>query len=409
MTRILFAVLIALVFASPAMAQSTTQKSAQKPTQQTALKPFPKAEKLTKEHFEAQTVLKRIEFPEQDDFFKAEIRLPRNWTPRTQEQVKSLQTTNRMYGNLVWYDAPGEGTARPYFAIRSIALDHEITAKSWLVGYMFENAYNLRSLREYSFTDVEATYVTYDKLVTYVTWARATVLGPRVILAEYHVPSDIWMRDKDWQVRSMESYKLDGKDETRIEQLRAFAFLDVATFQYPQSWVLFRNIIRSPDYFRVALFNTSDTNPNTQITVQATRIGGGTDTVMMKDEEQKFLDKQGYYLRKSLPAPNFVPPKPTIQNLRNLVYTVSAKPRNYQSAEDERLRQSREYWITTFDSGATSYVVSMVVPARDSIYQDWARGTRAYQMVVETLAGNLIGKVNNEKTLKNETAIPFVR
>jgi len=158
----------------------------------------------------------------------------------------------------------------------------------------------------------------------------------------------------------------------------------------------------------VALFNDGNINPSTQITVQATRIGGGISAEMMKDEEKKFLDKQSYFLRKSLPSPNFVPPSPDIKGLSNNVYTVSARPREYQASDDAKLAESREYWLTSFDKGGTSYVVSMVVPGRNNIYNDWARGTRAYQIVIETLSGNLVGKSFQEQSLGHETAIPFV-
>ena len=378
------------------------------PVSASALKPFPVPGKLTQAQFEAQTTLKDIAFPEQDGFFSAQIRIPKNWSQRDASQLKNLQTTDRLYGYLAWFDAPGEGNkARPYLTVRSIALDTDVTAKAWLVGNVFDNAYNMRALKEHSFTDVESIYVTYDKLVTYTTWARATVLGPRIILTEFRVPSDTWEQDKDVMIRSMQSYKLTGKDDTRIEVLRAFAFLDVATFQYPESWILFRNIIRSPDFFRVLLFNAeAKDSPNTQISVQATRIGGNESMDTMKDEEQKFLDKQYLILGEALPAPDFVPPAPDIKNVKNYVYKVSTKPDKYAT---KALTADREYWLTSFDKGGTVYLVSMLIPARTNIYKDWARGTRAYQIIVETLSGNLIGKKHSEDSMKGETAIPFLK
>lgn len=375
---------------------------------QAALKPFPKVEKLSGAEFIKQTELKILTFPERDSYFKAEIRIPKNWTKRPDEKVKSIQSTDRVYGTIAWFDAPGGGnTARPYVTVRSIALDNEITAKSWLVGHVFDNAYNMRALKEHSFTDVESIYVTYDKLVTYTTWARATLLGPRIILTEFHVPSDTYSRDKDVQILAMQSYKMKGIDDERIEKLRAFAFLDVATFQYPDSWILFRNIIRSPDFFRVLIYNAeAKDSPNTQISVQATRIGGNENLDTMKEEEKKFLDKQLLILSTSLPPPNFVPPSPAIKNVKNFVYKVAGRPGQYETKERPA---DREYWLTSFDDGKTAFLVSMLIPGRTNIYKDWARGTRAYQIVVETLSGNLVGKKHSEDTMKGETAIPFLK
>lgn len=346
-------------------------------------------------------------FPDRDPHLDFTVMVPNNWEARQDDKLKNLQTSNRLFGYLAWYDAPGEGDkARPYLTVRSVSLDHEISAKSWLIGHMFDNAYSLRALRERSLDDVEAVYVTHDKLVTYTTWARAYVMGPRVLLFEYHVPSETWKRDRDNQYWTMTNLEVEKKDTAAIEKMRAFAFLDVATFQYPESWELFRNIVKSPDFFRVALFNASiNETPSTQITVQATRLGGSIKPEIMAAEEQKYLEKQNVVLNDLVPAPNFIAPDAKVTKVKNQVFKLADKPRNYQ--EEVAPVIDKEYWITTFEKNGVSYSISMFIPARDAIYKDWARGTRAYQIIIGTIAGNLLGQ--KDITDKNTgSAIPFL-
>ncbi len=381
------------------------------PSHAAALKPLPKIASMTRAQFDAATHESEIKFPERDKYFGLKIHIPKGWTPRPENQLKNLQTADRLFGELAWFDAPGQGKAHPFITVRSVSLDHDITAKAWLIQRIFDNAYNLRSLNERSFYDVEAIYVTYDKLVTYTTWARAVIVGPRMILVEFHVPSDTWERDRDLQNWTMKTIDVSTKDTARIEPLEAFAFLDVATFQYPKSWTLLRNIIRSPDFFRVALFNAQENEtPSVQITVQAARIDGNVSLDTMKQEEQKFLDAQRVILRDKLPAPQFVPPEAKAEHIQNLVYTVSSTPGLHDL--DAALKPvTKEYWLTTFDRNGTAFVISMLVPARQGVYQDWARATRTYQIVIETLAGQLQGSKPNGSNVQTDgnTAIPFLK
>lgn len=346
-------------------------------------------------------------FPDRDPYLDFTMMVPNNWVARGDDQLKNLKTSNRLFGYLAWYDAPGEGDkARPYLTVRSVSLDYELSAKSWLIGHIFDNAYSLRALRERSLNDVEAVYVTHDKLVTYTTWARAYMMGPRVLLFEYHVPNPIWEKGRDAQYWTMSTLKVEKKDNARIEKLRAFAFLDVATFQYPESWELFRNIIKSPDFFRVALFNASlNATPSTQITVQATRLGGGIKPEFMAAQEQDYLTKQNVVLNDPLPAPNFIPPNATVANQKVQVFKLADKPRTYDEEVNPTI--NKEYWLTVFEKDGVAYQISMFVPARDAIYKDWARGTRAYQIIIGTVAGNLLGQkdITDKQT---GSAIPFL-
>lgn len=373
------------------------------------LKPMPQQpEKMTKAQFEKLTKPVTIALPGKDDYLDLRMRVPKTWVARDASLLKNLQADSRVYGEIAWYDAPGEGkTARPFFTVRSVAMDHDITAKAWLIQYMFDHAYSLRALREHSFSNVEAIYVTYDQLVTYTTWARTIIMGPRVVIVEFHLPNSTWLRDKDLQLLTMRSLQFKGKDPTRIENLKAFAFLDIATFQYPESWELYRKIIRSPDYFRVALFNAAENQtPSVQINVQAARLAGAVEVRVMAEEEAKFLDSYNFQLRDRLPAPVFVPPGSLSKNIKTAVYNVGPKPRT-REGQTVKPKITQEYWLTSFERNGVSYVASMLTPARQSVYQDWARGTRTYQIVIETLAGNLIGMKQPEKGPAT-TAIPYL-
>lgn len=377
-----------------------------------ALTPMPKIVNAKPKDLEVATIPFTLNFPDQDKYLNLSMRLPKNWVARPQNSMKNLNSIDRLYGELAWYDAPGEGKTRPYITFRSISLDYEITAKSWLIQHIFENAYTLRSLNEKSMKDVEAVYITYDKLNTFMTWARAVQVGPRIILIEYRLPSGLIKTQQDLQTYVMTS--LDFKkssDPGRVEELKAFAFLDVATFQYPASWSLYRKIINSPNYFRVALFNASENqSPTVQINIQALRIGGTVPLDTIEDEEEKFTKVYQILLRNRLPAPNFVPDEAGAQNIRSMVYEVSARPAPNEVDQIEKKAVNREYWVTRFDRNGTAYAVSMLLPARKNIYMDWARGTRAYQYIIETLSGNLIGMAADvEKSKKlNDTAIPFL-
>lgn len=382
------------------------------PASWAALSPMPKIVAMKPAELEALTVPYTLSFPDQDKYLNLTMRLPKSWVARPAGSLKNLNSIDRLYGELAWYDAPGEGKTRPFITFRSIALDFEITAKSWLIQHIFENAYTLRSLNERSMTDVEAVYVTYDKLVTYITWARAVQVGPRIILIEYALPSALIKTQQDLQTYVMNSINPSkSTDQGRVEALKAFAFLDVATFQYPESWNLYRKIINSPNYFRVALFNASENqSPTVQINVQALRIGGSVPLDTIEEEEQKFTKVYQILLRNRLPAPNFVPDSARAQNVRTMVYEVSARPAPNEVDQIEKKAINREYWVTRFDRNGTAYAVSMLLPARKNIYMDWARGTRAYQYIIETMAGNLIGMAADvEKGRKvNDTAIPFL-
>jgi hypothetical protein len=68
------------------------------------------------------------------------------------------------------------------------------------------------------------------------------------------------------------------------------------------------------------------------------------------------------------------------------VYPLRKKLTDYVTHREAPV--SKEFWVTVVkgtDESGKSYILSMVLPSRDKDLDNWALGTKAYELMIESI------------------------
>lgn len=343
------------------------------------IKPLAPVEFLPKSTFEEATQL-ISEIPFGDETLAYTVRLPKGWTaeeaPPGAQGVENL--SRKVLGNLARYVSPQRLNLRSYFTLEALEQTYEISAKNWLINYLFNNGYTLSSLTEHSERDVEAMYVEIQGDTTYAVRLRAFVNGPRIVVARYFVPQEDYQTERVTQAQSIASFTLPHSPEGGIEQSATFAFMDQSYFDYPASWTLSAPTIKSIERMRAMLYTgTIEGKPEGQINVYVTsRLLGVSLSSEVKRYRDKLIDIPGYALGDRIESYDNVTYNKDITFGAMEAYHLNPTPVTMMPYElVVAVMQSADYY----------YMVTLLTPARTAEFYIWSRNMRAFRIVAETM------------------------
>jgi hypothetical protein len=206
--------------------------------------------------------------------------------------------------------------------------------------------------------------------------------GKNVIFIQHFLPIEEWHDNKGMQAQMLESFKLKRPNNSPIEEMKDYTFLDIAKFEYPESWRLKANNIRSVDRMKAEILNLAEKNVGADnIQSLSGRIGfhlvsifatKGIDEEIeefqlgLSDKELYVQEEMGDYTDFVFEDPNFI--------AESYVYRVVDKHRGIQDYE---------YWLTVMGHGDYYYFVTMLTPARENDFLKWSRNTQAYKVVAK--------------------------
>ncbi len=348
-------------------------------------KPLSRKVSTTKEQFEAQTVF--VETPSSADRLVAfSIRLPKDWFVVSEDQFGASTLSGDVLSPVIKYVSPPFIDYRAYFSAQAAILKTQITAENWFANYSVSNGFSVEGMRVLSDKSVEAQYTKLENERSYIVRAVVKINGPRVILAEYALPLSVYEQKKDGQVWSTLSFRLLHPSDDPIEPVKAYSFLDLIGFLYPETWSLKPRPVETPERLFVDLFSTSReidrfedskrlVKLEGKIEIQAFSKAGGvvlnTELAALKAE----IDKKGFELGKILRKPKYKfhsSMKPIEADVYEL-QDKSGKVNNY------------EYSIAIMEGKDFFFIVSLFSPLQESDFLEWARNREAFRTVVESI------------------------
>ena len=322
--------------------------------------------------------------PYDDPFLDYQIRLPKDFESVTSKLTAinfAENVSQQVLGVMSRYSSPPVNGVRSSFVLEALELTFEISARNWFINYIIVNGLSLDQVSIENETNVEAIYTEIIKDVTYNVRIKAVKNGPRIVMARYYMPQQLFEGNKVIQAQVIDSFKLNNTEKVDIEELKGYAFLDQTYMKYPASWKLEGPYIRSIDRMMARVYRKT----------KGDRLDGQINIyISKKDDEKKRSSEVAYYKEKMIlngyRLGEFLE-KLDFEYQEEMkigfteAYTLNALNRQFLDYE---------IWFSFLENKEYYYFISLYTPERDINFASWARNVEAYKILLENLRRNNI-------------------
>lgn len=336
---------------------------------------------------------------EKDGDIGFKVQIPNSFVERSEDKLKTYLKDGYLYGDIYRADGPMVQDVYPYFQVKSVELQREISAKNWLISNILANGDTLRAIEsDEKGHEFEALYVRLDRLGnTEVVRAKGKLHGARLMLAEYVVPIMVWESQKDYQTYAIKSFELLNNDPSgTVEPRHSFSFLDSFSMVYPASWRIKREDTDIENQIDLVFESAEETNiifANIEITLIADqslkdkldRSRYPVDMPLLVKEKKQKISNMGFLIDPVIEQKNYD------LTFGHQLQITEAYPLHRKITDYVTHRKSpvtHEFWITAIKGDpdvGKNYIVSMIAPARNESMYEWALAAKAYEIMIESL------------------------
>jgi len=336
---------------------------------------------MPEEEFKAKTQLVEMT-PMDDEYLAFQVRLPKKWKVDENDKRRDFYDAGLatdVLTPLTRIVSPPNFTLRSFFTLEATELDYEINVKNWFINYTLINGYSLEGMSELDYKTIKAIYVEVDGDITYVVHARVSINGPRVIIARYYVPQELYREQKVMQQQALASFELKNPQTGTIEDWKSYAFLDQSYVDYPASWSLDPTEILSLERMK-ALFYSMQPGPESLMRGQVNLyLTSKLMDVSLSDEIKRFQDTfkvRGYTLGKVIE-------RPELDYHSDMMF---GRTEVYELDPDRPLHMiDYELWVSVMEGEDYYYLISLLTPSRVDEFDIWANNTEAYRQIVASV------------------------
>ena len=359
---------ITTLFCVPAQAQSLAKLSQ---------KPLPEIEFMPQEAFETQTVLYE-ETPYGDEALSYKIRLPKDWIKQEVAEDK-LKLSGYAPLEVALYKSPVRSDEQSFFRLQAIDLPAPITAQNWFLQYLNTNGLTMEGIKVHDANNVEALIVQLERDVTYVVRIMAKIVGDRIVLAKFYVPTSHWSEERVLQAQAIESFALANQDQFEFDQTRRFVFPDIAYFSYPLNWKLQAFHLFSGDRKIVRLIKDAgkeflDGQIDVQIIPRKVSKGLSDEIAVLHGQYQKLGFTVG----------------PVIAQKEGYKFTDWVTFGAVESYEAVHKKQNQlaahELWFGVLATDDYFVLASLLTPAKHTDLTIWSENASTFRRVLETMS-----------------------
>ena len=326
--------------------------------------------------FEAQTT-EHQDVPHEDNTLAYTVRLPSDWNKLKVPSSGDISSEGRVLGEVAKYYSPDPAGSQSFFVINVIKIDYAVSIKNWFLNYTLNVGNVLQGLTEINENKVEGLFVVLENGVPYYVRCTAELNGDRAILSLYYVPESRWKKEQGIQERAIKSVRFKNPDPPKAEPVRTYAFMDLARFDYPESWKLTAPNIRSVDIMDAKILNMpNESTLNGEIRVHIVSTEVETTLADEVNAIKASMEKRGFLIGKVIDHPSQIEVKDHIYFSRVEVYETNDK---------EKTLLDYEFWIAVLIEDRYFYIITMLSPSRDVDFINWSRNTKAFEVVSETM------------------------
>ncbi len=339
-------------------------------------KPLSEVEFMEEQEFKEKTKL-IVETPFDDPFLEYKIRLPNGFEASNANLgVGNLakNVSQHVLGVVSRYVSAPVKSLRSSFVIDALELEYEISARNWFIDYVIKRGLSLEQVSIENNSFVEAIYIEIIKDVTYIVRIKAIKNGPRIVMARYYLPQDLYKDNRVLQAQAINSFTLLNTEDVAVEELESYGFLDQSYMKYPASWQLESPYIRSIDRMTARIFrNTKGDRLDGQINIY---ISKKTEEKTRSSEIEFYKDKiifDGYTLGDYLEKQEFEYHDEMKFGITE-VYELDAMNKKFMDYEA---------WFSFLENKDYYYFIVLYTPERNTTFTSWARNIEAYKILLK--------------------------
>lgn len=308
-----------------------------------------------------------------------EFKVPSAWEHLTENQQMPADVDSRLLTTLDIYRGPIiVGGDRPVIKIQSIKLNYEILAEHWLQNYIFQNGFTQDGeLVNTSETQSEAKFIHLQNGVSYKSYMKAYIIGDRVLALRYDAPVVAGEQFYYYGRHIIDSFKITDFTPDTIEEMEDFALQNNLKFSYPASWTIKNSSMKNTRKKAFELQNVDAHDKLKGLIRFVSYRKGDTGTIedSIRDINNSIRNDHG------LRVVDLIGSAPlSIGLLFDAAYVE-----RYNAGLNNTIHDNYELWITVLESEKVTHFIYMLTPKSAFDYGDWARNTRAYDLILHSI------------------------
>ncbi len=349
-------------------------------------------------YFTKDEIIQKMQFfekekPSDDEYSGYRLFVPKSWEEAPEFIIRNtVNTDGYILGEVAKYYSNPNDTAKSTITIEAIELEHNISARNWLLKHILDYGYVLEGIDEKNWNRAEALGVMYnDGGIDYKDRVVAQINGKRIILFKYSSPLFIWEQEKQFQSTVAKSFRILNFAKSFQEDMLTYDVTGYAEFQYPANWSL--GNLNQNDFDRpsIKLINLDD-------------YGDDADRDGQKDQRQSskglmniqivLYDNTGTSITDEIEVQKNIAESIGIRPGKKLTHDVEITFPNlteinrldiYEGVSIEENNPNYEIWVAYMKNEEAYYFVTMMTPTRGSRYFAWTENKSAFEAVVSSL------------------------
>lgn len=331
-----------------------------------------------------------IDVPNEDQALAFKVRLPKGWIKLPAPKTENVMLSAELFTDLATYLSPPKGDTRSRFRVRALELKHLVSAENWFLNYVLSVGSTIDGLLTKSDRRLEAEYTVLDSGQSYLVRAAAEITGSRMVLAEYMVPSEYAKDERDQQIWSMISFALTTPDQTPVEAVDTYTFVDIVKFEYPQSWILFSPPIITIDRMDAAIINLKGLSKDEakNIDLDNLKLDGRIDVKVISktlgtNEAEEIELLKSELKEKGLEIGSLIKP---VKDLKLHEGIIKSQIDSYLIKSEDLKMARYELWVALLETKGRYYVITLITVGREESFYVWAQNIETFKFVVKTLS-----------------------
>lgn len=344
---------------------------------------------MSKEEFYAASDLKDVKFDDDPDV-NYRFRLPKGWIELPSPKTDNVSLNAELFSDISNYVSPARGDIRSRFRVRSLELKHLVSAENWFLNYTLSLGTNIDGIKVKSDRSLESQYTVLDKGQTYQVRASAQVSGSRIVVAEYLVPAEYAVKERDQQIWTVTSFALTSPNSKPIEDTNTYSFVDIVKFDYPQSWMLYSPPILAIDRMNASILNLHgvskelikdldiynakmDARIDVRVIAKSLNTNEMAEIALLKQEMKE----------KGIEIGDLINTVPGVRVHRGV---LNSKADAYKVNSLNNKLARYEIWVGILETKGRYYLITMLTVGREENFYAWAQNMETYKHVLKTLA-----------------------
>ncbi len=331
------------------------------------------------------------EKPSDDPFSGFRTFIPKGWTQAPNSLIRNTIQNGRIVGEIARFSSDPNDLAQSVVRIEAYELEHNISAKNWLLKHMLDYGYVFEGLTERDWNRAEGLGVIYnDESFDYKDRIVAQLNGKRVILLIYSSPLFLWDQEKVYQATVAKSFRMLKFAKSFQHEMLSYDVTGYAEFMYPANWKLGTLNQNDFDRPRIKLFNLDDYGDDVDQDgrVDEQQFSKGIiniQVVVYENTGTSITDE--IEIQKELASDLGIEVTKKLKHNIKLMFPQSTRVNEldiYEGTSTEG-NPNFEIWIAYMENDEAYYFITMITPNKDSRYFAWTENKSAFEGIVSSL------------------------